>query len=59
MREAFKKAIDDPDLKAEATKAQMELNYVSADDALKVMREVLSQPKDIVDEFSKYVKFGE
>lgn len=59
MREAFKKAIDDPDLKAEAKKAQMELNYVSADDALKVMREVLSQPKDIVDEFSKYVKFGE
>jgi hypothetical protein len=27
--------------------------------AVKVMNEVLSQPKDIVDEFSKYIKFGE
>jgi len=26
---------------------------------VKVLKEVLSQPKDIVDEFSKYVKFGE
>src|SRR5690348_857464 len=44
MREAFAKAIDDKDLKAEATKAKTELNYVPADEALKVMHEVLSQP---------------
>ncbi|HET7197073.1 MAG TPA: tripartite tricarboxylate transporter substrate-binding protein [Burkholderiales bacterium] len=59
MRAAFAKAIDDPQLKAEAKKAKMDLNYVSGDQALKVMHEVLNQPKDIVDEFSKYVKFGE
>ena len=59
MRAAFAKAIDDPQLKAEAKKAKMDLNYVSGDEALKVMHEVLNQPKDIVDEFSKYVKFGE
>src|SRR5919197_1500753 len=59
LREAFAKAIEDPQLKAEAKKAKMDLNYVSADEALKVMKEVLSQPKDIVDEFSKYIKFGE
>jgi len=59
MRAAFAKAIDDPALTAEAKKAKMDLNYVSGDEALKVMREVLSQPKDIVDEFSKYIKFGE
>ena len=35
------------------------LNYVGADVAVKVMKEMLSQPKDVVDEFSKYVKFGE
>src|SRR5919198_241549 len=57
MQTAFAKAIDDPTLKAEAKKAKMDLNYVSADEALKVMKEVLSQPKDIVDEFSKYIKF--
>jgi hypothetical protein len=26
---------------------------------VKVMKEMLAQPKDVVDEFSKYVKFGE
>jgi len=59
MRAAFAKAIEDPQLKAEAKKAKMDLNYVSGDDALKVMHEVLNQPKDVVDEFSKYIKFGE
>lgn len=59
MRAAFAKAIDDPALKAEAKKAKMDLNYVSGDEALKVMKDVLTQPKDIVDEFSKYIKFGE
>jgi tripartite-type tricarboxylate transporter receptor subunit TctC len=59
MRTAFAKAIDDPALKAEAKKAKNELNFVDGDQALKVMHEVLNQPKDIVDEFSKYVKFGE
>jgi hypothetical protein len=59
MREAFAKAIDDKELVAEATKAKMELNYVGADVAVKVMKDMLSQPKDVVDEFSKYVKFGE
>jgi tripartite-type tricarboxylate transporter receptor subunit TctC len=59
MREAFAKTIEDPALKAEAKKAKLDLNYVPADEALKVMNEVLSQPKDIVDEFSKYIKFGE
>src|ERR1044071_654284 len=59
MREAFAKAIEAKALVAEATKASMDLNYVGADVAVKVMKEMLSQPKDVVDEFSKYVKFGE
>jgi len=59
MREAFAKAIKDPELIAEAKRAKMDLEYVSGDETLKVLNEVLSQPKDIVDEFSKYIKFGE
>lgn len=59
MRAAFAKAIDDPACKAEAKKAKSELNFVDGEQALKVMHEVLNQPKDVVDEFSKYVKFGE
>jgi tripartite-type tricarboxylate transporter receptor subunit TctC len=59
MREAFAGAIKDQELVAEAKKAKMELEFVHGDEAAKVMKEVLSQPKDVVDEFSKYVKFGE
>jgi len=59
MREAFSKALKDPELVAEATKAKMELEFMPGDEVLKVVKEVLSQPKDIVDEFAKYIKFGE
>src|SRR5687767_5889975 len=59
MREAFANAIKDQELVAEAKKAKMELEYVPGDEALKVMKDVLSQPKDVVEEFSKYIKFGE
>jgi tripartite-type tricarboxylate transporter receptor subunit TctC len=59
MREAFAATLKDPALLAEGEKAQLDLEYTSADEALKVLREVFSQPKDVVDEFRKYVKFGE
>ena len=59
MREAFAKAIADKELVAEATKAKMDLNYLGADEAQKMLKEVLEQPKDVVDEVSKYIKFGE
>lgn len=59
MREAFGKAIKDPELVAEAKKGKMELEFMPGDEALKVVKDVLSQPKDVVDEFRKYIKFGE
>src|SRR3954467_1015688 len=58
-RDAFAATIKDPALVAESQKAQFDLEYTSGDEAVRVLKEVLSQPKDIVDEFSKYVKFGE
>jgi len=58
-RDAFAKAIKDPALVAEATKAQFDLDYTSGEEAVRILKEVLSQPKDIVAEFSKYIKFGE
>jgi tripartite-type tricarboxylate transporter receptor subunit TctC len=58
-RDAFAATIKDPALVAEAQKAQFDLDYTPGEQAVKVLKEVLSQPKDIVDEFSKYVKFGE
>ncbi len=59
MRKAFADAIKDPALQAEEKKAKMDLDFTDGAEAEKILREVLAQPKDIVDEFSKYVKFGE
>ncbi len=59
LREAFAKVAGDPELVDEAKKAKMEIEYVSGDAALKVIKEVLAQPKEIVDEFSRYIKFGD
>jgi hypothetical protein len=59
VRDAFAKTIRDPELLAEAKKAKMDLHYTSGDEAVKILSEVLNQPKDIVEEFSRYIKFGE
>jgi tripartite-type tricarboxylate transporter receptor subunit TctC len=59
MRKAFADAIKDPALQAEEKKAKMDLDFTDGDKAMAILRDVLNQPKDIVDEFSKYVKFGE
>src|SRR2546426_4497590 len=59
MREAFIKVLSDKELVAEATKAKMDLEFVSGTEAQKVIKEMLEKPKDIVEEFSKYIKFGE
>jgi tripartite-type tricarboxylate transporter receptor subunit TctC len=59
MQEAFAKAIQSPELMAEAKKAKAELEFVDGKQAVEVMKEVLDQPQDVVKEFSKYIKFGE
>ena len=59
MRKAFADAIKDPALSAEEKKAKMDLDFTDGEQAVKILKQVLNQPKDIVDEFSRYVKFGE
>ena len=59
MREAFRNAIKDPELIVETQKARVDLNFIAGDEALKVVKELLTQPKEVVAEFSKYIKFGE
>jgi tripartite-type tricarboxylate transporter receptor subunit TctC len=59
MREAFAKATKDPELEAEGKKAKLDLEYLPGDEAQKILVEVMKQPQDIVQEFSKYIKFGE
>ena len=59
MREAFKKTIDDPELIAEGKKSKMDLEYTPGDEAQRILADVMNQPKDIVQEFARYIKFGE
>ena len=59
MRDAFAATLKDPALLTEAKKAKLDIEFTPGDEAVKILKEVLAQPKDIVDEFSKYIKFGE
>jgi tripartite-type tricarboxylate transporter receptor subunit TctC len=59
LRDAFANAIKDPELEAEGKKAKLDLEYLPGDEAQKVLVQVMKQPQDLVDEFSKYIKFGE
>ena len=59
VRDAFAKTIRDPELIAEGKKTKMELEFTPGDQAAKILSEVLNQPKDLVAEFTKYIKFGE
>ncbi len=56
LRDAFAKAIADPELKAEAKKMELSLDYTPADEVLKVLNTVFSQPPDVVAVFAKLAK---
>lgn len=58
LRDAFASACKDKELLAEAKKSKMSIDFTSADEALKVVREVLSQPPEMAQEIGKYIKFG-
>jgi tripartite-type tricarboxylate transporter receptor subunit TctC len=59
LREAFAKVARDKELLEEAKKAKMPIEYVTAEECLKIVREVLSQPAGITQDLTKYIKFGE
>jgi hypothetical protein len=59
LRNAFDKVTKDKELLAEAKKGKLPIDYVSGDEALKVVKEVLGQPPDIAQEIAKYIKFGD
>jgi tripartite-type tricarboxylate transporter receptor subunit TctC len=57
LRDAFAKMSKDPQLAKEAERAMMDVEYLPADEALKIVSALLNQPPEIVNEFGKYVKF--
>jgi len=57
LRDGFSKVMQDPALKEDAKKMMMSLEYTHAEETLKILTELMSQPDDVVKEFSKYIKF--
>ncbi|OGP64954.1 MAG: hypothetical protein A2170_14015 [Deltaproteobacteria bacterium RBG_13_53_10] len=57
LRDAFARATKDPELREDARKLQFNIEHVSAEECLKVLNDALTQPENVVREFSKYIKF--
>jgi tripartite-type tricarboxylate transporter receptor subunit TctC len=58
LREAFARAVKDPEFIAESKKARIEVGYIAADEVLKMFNALLEQPADVQKEMVKYIKFG-
>ena len=57
LREAFDKVAKDPAMQKDAEMNTMSVEYTGPDQTLKIIRELLAQPPDIVKEFGKFIKF--
>lgn len=57
IREAFDKVAKDQEFVAEATRAGFDIDFVTADEAMKVVRDVLNASPDVVRIFSQFFKF--
>jgi tripartite-type tricarboxylate transporter receptor subunit TctC len=57
LSDGFAKMAADPDMKEDARKSSMEVQYTSGKEILKVISSVFNQPPDVIAEFSKQVKF--
>ncbi len=57
LREAFARVVKDPEAVADADKLSLSLEYTPADECLKQINYVLTQPPDIVKEVNKFIKF--
>lgn len=57
LRDAFAKVAKDPELLGDSKKFILSIHYTNAEETLKRLSFVMSQPEDIVKEFGNYVKF--
>jgi tripartite-type tricarboxylate transporter receptor subunit TctC len=57
LREAFAKVAKDPEAIADGEKLSMSLEYTPADECLKQINYILTQPPDMVKELNKFIKF--
>ncbi len=57
LRNAFSQVAKDSELQEESKKIMITINYTPADDCMKVLNYIFSQPEDLVSQYSKYLKF--
>lgn len=57
LRDAFAKVGQDQEQKEESKKLLMAVEYLPAEECLKVLHNIFNQPDEIVKEFGKYIKF--
>jgi tripartite-type tricarboxylate transporter receptor subunit TctC len=57
LRDAFAETVQDHEFEADAQKALIDTEYVSAEECSKAMKYVLNQPAEVVKILNKYVKF--
>jgi tripartite-type tricarboxylate transporter receptor subunit TctC len=55
LRAALTKTIADPEFQAEARKAQIDMEYISAQDVTKGFDEMMSQPPQVIEAMHKYL----
>jgi tripartite-type tricarboxylate transporter receptor subunit TctC len=58
LREAFAKAANDPEFRADATKAKIPVSYIAWEEVQKMFAALLDQPPEVQKEMVKYIKFG-
>jgi tripartite-type tricarboxylate transporter receptor subunit TctC len=56
LRDAFAKAIKDPELIAEAKKAKIEVQYIAPEQVLKDFNGLMNQTPETLKEMGKYIK---
>ena len=57
LRQAFVKVAKDPEATADGEKLSMSLEYTPADECLKQINYILTQPPEMVKELNKFIKF--
>jgi tripartite-type tricarboxylate transporter receptor subunit TctC len=59
LRGAFAKTMADPELQAEAKKAQIDMNYISGQDVARSFNEMMNQPPGVIEAMKKYLQPAE
>lgn len=57
LRDAFANVSKDSQLQEESKKFQMDVQYVPMPECMQVLKFVLNQPSEVINEFGKYLKF--